>query len=531
MSDIRGEWGILSETFSFDVAGVVAPHRHAADAARDVLIEGGNAIEAAVAAAAVTALVVPHRNGLGGDGSWLIREAGARGRTRVIDARGMAARAATIPYFRDKDHDFVPRHGIDAVLTTPGAIAGWRAALDLAAALGGKMPLARLLEPALNLLREGIPITAAERQALSAAPSDVTDGPGFAATFFDPGKSVPVQGAVRRNAQLGETLGYLAHAGLQDFYDGDVGREIGAELERHEAILCREDFRRCEARWRSPASLRLIKTTIEARVSREGLTLLLALGLFDSLKSVRDEDVSHLHGLAEAIEAAVARVSAAAAAGLPLAALVEAMRFEAEAARLDMRRAGPIVSPPQGADEASISIGVIDGAGLAVSLSQSLGGSFGSGVVLQRTGILLGNRGAGFGLDRAGAVALAPGRRPPLAALPALMVEDTGRITVSGGQAATLAQILVRLRLGVDLAAAVQRPRFARAVEPGGRETLLCMEEGCDGALVAALKAAGHPILEGPLGQTSASALRRGANGRVEIAPDPRADGEAAAGF
>src|SRR5579875_3983196 len=129
----------MDDIETFAVGGLVAPHPLAASAGRDVLIEGGTIVEAALAAAAVAAVVVPHRNGLGGDALWLVREAGSRGRVRVLDARGLTGRLAAHGRLRGLGHDTVPRLGPEAVLSAPGAVAGWAEAQMLAAALGGRL--------------------------------------------------------------------------------------------------------------------------------------------------------------------------------------------------------------------------------------------------------------------------------------------------------------------------------------------------------------------------------------------------------
>ncbi len=153
----------MDDTETFSVAALVAPHPAAASAGRDVLIEGGSVIEAAIAAAAVSAVVVPHRNGLGGDALWLFREPGPRGLVRVLDARGLTGRGVERALFRR--HDVVPLLGTEATLTVPGAVAGWASAYELSTAQGGRMPLSRLLQPALEAARNGL---------ASCTPSDVT---------------------------------------------------------------------------------------------------------------------------------------------------------------------------------------------------------------------------------------------------------------------------------------------------------------------------------------------------------------------
>src|SRR6187431_2285628 len=124
---------------------VAAPHAAAVEDGRAILAEGGNAIEAMLAMAAVIAAVYPHMNHIGGDGFWLVRE--RKGRVRALMAAGPSAARATPAFYREHGHDEIPTRGPLAALTVPGAVGGWALALEAAKAQGGRMPLADLLAP------------------------------------------------------------------------------------------------------------------------------------------------------------------------------------------------------------------------------------------------------------------------------------------------------------------------------------------------------------------------------------------------
>src|SRR5215468_12409314 len=131
-----------------------APHFAAAEAGRAVLAEGGNALEAMVAMAAMIAVVYPHMNHLGGDGFWVVHE--PSGKVRALMAAGAAGARATLAHYREAGHHRVPTRGPLAALTVPGAVAGWMLALEAAKAQGGRLPLADLLAAATQHAREGI---------------------------------------------------------------------------------------------------------------------------------------------------------------------------------------------------------------------------------------------------------------------------------------------------------------------------------------------------------------------------------------
>src|SRR5688572_30587343 len=231
---------------------VCAPHGATVETGRAVLAEGGNAIEAMVAMAATVAVVYPHMNGIGGDGFWLVREPG--GRVHGIDASGPAGALATIERYRAKGHDAVPPRGADAAVTVAGAIAGWQLALELAKSRGGTIPLDMLLGDAVRLAREGCAVSASEGRYVRKEEAALHAASGFSATFLSEGKRLAA-GTIRRTPALAETLGQLAHAGLQDFYRGDVGREIAADLERIGIPIARRDLEAYRARVTTPLAM------------------------------------------------------------------------------------------------------------------------------------------------------------------------------------------------------------------------------------------------------------------------------------
>src|SRR5690606_21039318 len=136
---------------------VVAPHHLAAEAGLRVLREGGNAIEAMIAALATVAVVYPHMNGLGGDNFWLVRAGG--GPPTGIDACGAAWSGADARLFRKRGLDSIPNRGPLAAITIAGAVSGWQAAAEQAREMGGRMPLSRLFEDAIFYARSGFPVT------------------------------------------------------------------------------------------------------------------------------------------------------------------------------------------------------------------------------------------------------------------------------------------------------------------------------------------------------------------------------------
>jgi gamma-glutamyltranspeptidase/glutathione hydrolase len=529
----------MPQTPVFSTAAVAAPHNLASETGQTILAAGGNAVEAMVAMAATIAVVYPHMNGLGGDGFWLVREPG--GRIHAIDASGAAGALATIKRYRDKGYDAVPPRGADSALTVAGAVGGWALALELARALGGRMPLDLLLSDAIRHAREGYAVSGSEARFKTSEEAALYAVPGFAEAFLTEGKRMSA-GTVRQVPRLAGTLGQLAHAGLIDFYRGDVGREVAADLERIEAPIVRRDLETYRARVVKPLELRLGHATVyNLPPPTQGVTTLMILGMFERLGSSKAESPEHHHALIEASKRAFTIGEQVVADPMNLvhdpAAFLTSSALEREAARIDMRRASPYPLPrsPEGD---TIWMGAIDKDGLAVSYIQSVFWAFGSGCVLPATGIHWHNRGTAFSLDPASRNPLQPGRKPFHTLNPPLAVFDDGRVlsfgTMGGEtQPQVLAQIFTRYAtFGMGLADAVDAPRWLLDKGRGAAPATLRLESRFDPGFVRGLAALGHEVEEGsePYVDNFGHAgmlVKHPRNGRVEATHDPRSDGGA----
>ena len=525
----------MTEEAVFSHAAVAAPHHLAAEAGRDVLAQGGNAIEAMIAMASTIPVVYPHMNAIGGDGFWLIRD--AKGKVRAIEACGFAGEHAHFERYR-KLGDAIPSRGPNAALTVPGAIGGWALALELSGALGGRLPLNILLERAQKSAREGVPVSPSEGRFDPLAHPELVAAPGFSKTYFLDGKPAK-PGDIRKQTRLADTLGQLAHAGLDDFYRGDIGREIAADLEAIGSPVTRADLKAYRANWREPLSVRLKGATVyNTPAPTQGFASLMLLGLYEKLAPRSVEGFDHAHALIEGFKRAQAirdRVCVDfAIATADFNQMLSPAFLEAEAAKIDKNRAARWPFPPDKGD--TIWMGAIDAAGHSVSFIQSVYWEFGSGCVLDRTGVLMQNRGLAFSLDPSAPNALRPGRRPFHTLNPPLAVFDDGRVMSYGsmggdGQPQFQAQVFARIRAGQTLADAVAAPRHLFGRSWGAGSASVKIEADYDDAVASALARAGHEIeRRGADSQDlfgHAGALARHVKGHIAAAHDPRSDGGA----
>ena len=514
---------------------VCAPHAAAVDAGRAILAEGGNAIEAMLAMAGTIAVVYPHMNHLGGDGFWVIREPG--GRVRAIMAAGPAGRNAQRELYRECET--IPTRGPLAALTVPGAVGGWMLAREAAQSFGAKLPLDVLLGSAIAHARNGYAVTRSQRRLTQEHLTGLSSVHGFAATFLLDGK-VPDVGAILKQETFAETLAHLAHAGLDDFYRGDVGRELAVDLERLGSPVTREDLTRYRATLREPLQLNLAAGTVyNTDAPTQGIVSLMILALFERFDVKEGESFEHIHLLIEATKRALlVRDRAVTDPGRlshPLERYLDGRYIAGEAMKIDRRKAAPWRSR---GDSDTVWMGAADADGLVVSYIQSLYWEFGSGLVLPRTGVLMQNRGASFSLEAGALNLLAPGRLPFHTLNPALAALKDGRIAAYGcmggdGQPQTQAALFTRHVLFREpLEEAIDRPRWVLGRTWGAALANLRIEPRFDSALIEQLATAGHDIevlddaYSDVMGHAGAAILHP--DGTLEGAHDPRADGGAA---
>lgn len=510
---------------------ITAPHHLASEAGLRILRDGGNAVEAMVAAAAAIAVVYPHMNAVGGDGFWLIAEPGKA--PVGIDAAGQSAALATPDFYRSQGLDGIPARGPNAALTVGGTIGGWHKALEVGK---GKLPLARLLEDAIRYAADGVPVTPGQESLTLEKLAELKDVPGFAETYLDAG-AVPVAGSILKQPALARTLARLAEAGLDDFYRGDIARANAARLEAVGSPLRQGDFAAYTAKQVTPMQVRLPSGTVyNMPPPTQGVSSLMILAIFERLKCAAAEGFDHVHGLVEATKQAFmlrnAHLTDLAFMDVdPNDWLADAFLDEL-AGNVDKARALAWPQPTKPGD--TIWMGCIDGEGRAVSFIQSIYWEYGSGVVVPDTGVLFQNRGHGFTLEAGHPNVLAPGKRPFHTLNPAMAHLSDGRVlsygTMGGeGQPQTQAAVYSRYALfGQPLQQAVTAPRWLLGRTWGENSTTLKLESRFDPALVAALKAAGHSVdvlepFTSVMGHAGAVALNP--NGVLEGATDPRSDG------
>lgn len=500
------------------------PHDAATSAARDAFEVGGNAVDAALAAAVTLAAVYPHMCGMGGDLFALVRR--PDGAVAAIVSAGAAPRGIDVAAVRARHDGAMPEHGPDTI-TVPGAVAGW----ETMHSLGALLPWSRAFAPAIDFATNGVPVSRSLAATLAEDDGRLASDPGLAAIFFPGGAPLAIGSPLLQPA-LAATLRALASAGPEVLYGGDVGARYASGLRSAGSAMSVDDLAAHRAAVVEP--LRGRYRDLELLVApppSQGFVLLQILSLVEKLGLVADPLGSDAPALA--------RVFAATAEDRDIhLADPQAMRVPATDLLSDSHLDGlaaaarPESPPAQRGTGDTISLVAVDAEGWAVSLIQSLYDAFGSGILEPSTGIVAHDRGACFTLEPGHPNELAPGKRPAHTLMPAL-VERRGALAAAigtmGGEAQpqiNAANLIRVFDLGMSPGEALAAPRWLAE----GRR--VSAESGVPAAVTGALSEDGFDVH--PLGALDESAghsnfIQASADGIFHAAADPRADGSPAA--
>ena len=483
---------------------VTSPHALASEAGLDVLRAGGSAVDAAVAASAMLAVVYPHMTGVGGDAFWLIHH-GRTGEVKYLNGGGKAAAAATVASMAVRGFQEIPLRGVvPGTLTVPGAVASWTEAH----AAFGRLPLARILDSAIVAAREGFPVTARLSSFIAMMRQELAASADAAVIFLSDG--VPAAGAKLTNVNLARTLQAIADDGWAGFYQGPVAIEMGRFAQAQGGLFQVEDFGHQRASWGTPLTGRYRDVTLyNTPPPTQGFTVLEMLNLIEphALHRMDLRAPDRVHLMVQAKQIAYhdrdALLADPAFADVPVERLISKDHAHTRGALIDPAQALSWDKVPSYGSLAgdTVYIAAVDRDGNAASLIQSLYGAFGACVVAGGTGVVLQNRGAYFSLDPDHPNCLAPGKIP-LHTLIASMAKRDGKLWSVLGCMGADGQPQIQLQLysamidhGLDIQQAIEMPRFlsGRFALGEARDTLH-LEGRMPPATIAELERRGHIV-------------------------------------
>jgi gamma-glutamyltranspeptidase/glutathione hydrolase len=521
---------------------VATPHVLASDAGLAVMRAGGNALDAAIAAAATIAVVYPHMNAIGGDSFWLVHDARA-GVLRGLNAAGRAAGGVDPDAYRARFGGAMPVRGGAAALTVPGVVSGWWEAHRLSReGLGSPIAWPALLLTAIGHAREGFPVSSGQRRVTSgAAPLFAAGAPDEVRRSFWP-LFHPDRLATGRFVQpdLARTLAELADGGAETFYRGPLARRIAAGAAAVGSPLTADDLATHRAEWVTP--LRVPYRGYEVASlppPTQGFAALAILALLDGFDVASLDDADHVHVVVEATRLAFEDrdryLADPTVVPVPVERCLDPGRLARRRERISRRQA--MAAGPAGAAAGGDTIAIVaaDAAGNAVSVIQSTYHEFGAAVVAGDTGVLLQNRGAFFSLDPAHPNALAPRKQPAHTLIPSMLLAGGRPRLVYGtmggeGQPQTQAALVTRLAdRGLDPQAAVEAPRWLYGRTWGEPSRALRLEGRFDPQVAATLASRGHDVrvVEEWSDLMGHAHLIELAGGELRGGSDPRADGAA----
>ena len=515
----------------FATNGVIAcSHPLASAAGLHVIQEGGNAIDAAVTAAAVLAVVEPSMTSIGGDVFALVYDGGT-GTLKALNSTGRAGSRADAKALTTKGLRQMPTHGPYTV-TVPGAVAGWEELLRTR----GTISLARAVAPAIRFAREGHAVAdiIAEHWERTAARIS-QDAP--AAEVLLPGGRPPRAGEIFRNPELAESLESIAAEGARAMYGGALGKAIATDIARRGGFLTADDFAAHTSGWVDPIGTSYRGYTVyEMPPNSQGFVALEMLNILEGydVEAMGHNSADYLHVLTEAKRIAFADRGAYLAdpAHVPATVLQTLISKDYAAERRQQIDPGKAAPHEPGLSFARRDLGdtvylaAADGTGNVISFINSLFDLFGAGIVVPGTGIVLHSRGSGFSLEPGHPNCLGPGKRPLHTLAPAFLMRNGKPLMafgVTGGdnQAQAHAQIVVNV---VDFGMNVQEAGDAARVRHS--DAGLNVESAIDEPVRAELRRRGTLVQDGrgEMGGYQAAGIHP-ETGVLMGGSDPRKDG------
>jgi gamma-glutamyltranspeptidase/glutathione hydrolase len=505
----------------------------ASSAALEVMRQGGNAVDAAVAAAAVLGVTEPHMTGIGGDMFaivWLAKEQ----KLVAINASGRAGSLMTRETLLARGFKAGSQQGAMSV-TVPGALAGW----NMLVQTYGKRTLAQVLQPAITYARDGFPVSPIIASQWAEQTNFLKRDSAAAATFL-PGGHAPKAGEWFRNPDLAGTLQEIATNGIGTFYGGALGRRIVARLSALGGFITLDDLKRNAPTWVTPISVPFRGYRVwELPPNNQGVAALEMLRILEpyDLKSMGQNSATYLHYLIEAKKLAYADLDRFVGdpdhLDMPADQLLTDEFIKERRSHLNTTRAQEHVDPgPVRTKSETVYLTTADADGNMVSFINSNYDYFGSGVVVPGLGFALHNRGAGFSLTPGLPNTVAPGKRPFHTLIPGFVTQTVnGReqaymsfgLMGGGVQAQGHVQFLLNYFVfGMDLQASIDAARFRHY--DGLR---VALEAPITDAVRASLTSMGHVLIDQPpIAFGGAQAIVRLPKGYA-AASDPRKDGMA----
>jgi gamma-glutamyltranspeptidase/glutathione hydrolase len=549
---------------------VVSVHQQASQVGADIMRQGGNAVDAAVATGFALAVVHPAAGNIGGGGFMLLRK--ANGELHFLDFREKAPKAASRDMYLDAQGNLIPKASLVGykAIGVPGSVAG----LVYAEQHWGKLSLRTVMEPAIRLARVGVKLTYEEAHSMRYEQNSTTHLEeervflGDAKRVFQRNGKFYEPGEIFRQPELARTLERIAaNPKANEFYKGPMARELAAEIQRGGGLITAEDLAEYEVKERQPikGTYRGYEIISAPPPSSGGITLIEALNILEgyNLAKMGNRSADALHVTVEAFRRAffdrAELLGDSDFVQVPVAQLIDKKYSDGWRQSLDMMRAtdSKDVHRPAGFGELdrpaalhplytghessnTTHFSVVDAQGNAVAVTTTLNDSFGASVTAGKLGFVLNDEmddftskpgvPNGYGLIQGEANAIAPGKRPLSAMAPTMVLKDGRLFLVLGSPGgpriiSTVANILMGvIDYGLDIQQAVNAPRFHHQWLP---DQIYVEKNGISPDTIKLLQARGHKIQAEPYWSDGECIAVDPKTGELLGAPDGRNGGKA----
>ena len=505
-------WSYRPTTMAPNVM-ITTPHYLASQAGMKVLQEGGNAVEAAIAAASTIGVVYPHMNGIGGDNFWLIYNSNDK-ELKGLNSSGRSGEYAKIDFYKKQGLGTIPARGPLGANTVPGAVAGWERAYEYSVErMKGNITWEHLLQSSIHYAKEGFPVTPSQEYWTNIN-LDETNNQFRNLQRFSEFKKIFTKttgfsyhsGEIMKQKDLAITLERLSKEGSRLFYQGEVAKIIAEDLQYNGGLLTYNDFVSHRSDWVKPLSVDYrgygVYNLPPNTQGFASLSILNILNQFD-VPEIEEGSANYYHLLIEATKLAFEDrdqyLTDPDFSHIPLDELLALKRGMELAAQIDFTK--PINFQKQLDPKGdTVWLGVVDQYGNAVSLIQSIYHEFGSGFIPKDTGIVLQNRGSFFSLDENHVNCLLPKKRTYHTLNPAMIFKGGEPYLVYGtmggeGQPQTQAALVTRiLDYHMPIQAAIEAPRWLYGRTWGAESNSVKIEGRVPNETTESLRKRGHQV-------------------------------------
>lgn len=492
---------------------ITTPHYLASQAGLKVLQEGGNAVEAAIAAASTIGVVYPHMNGVGGDNFWLVYHSKKK-ELKALNSSGRSGEKASISFYKNQGYNKIPSRGAVSANTVPGAVAGWEKAFRYSQTeLNGTCSWAQLLQTSIQYAKDGCPVTPSQEYWTNVNLDPQEDEfrhlqrfSEFQRIFTKSSGLAYRAGELMKQHDLALTLEGIASEGSSYLYQGELAKLIVEDLQNNGGLLTYQDFTNHRSDWVDPISVRYRGYQVyNVPPNSQGFASLSILNILNhiDLSTIEEGSADYYHLLTEATKLAFSDrdqyLTDPDFSHIPLDELLSVKRGMDLACLIDFTRVKNVQKQldPKGD---TIWLGVVDQEGNAVSLIQSIYHEFGSGFIPKNTGVVLQNRGSFFSLDENHINSLQPKKRTNHTLNPAMLFKKEEPYLVYGtmggeGQPQTQTALVTRIiDYDFPVQAAIEAPRWLYGRTWGASSNSLKLEGRINKEVVLNLQNRGHEV-------------------------------------